>query len=374
MKTNHHKFCMALLAVTVLAAGAASQAWGASYKAIDLTPSGFDGSVANGTNGTQQVGFGWGSATGGNTTHALLWNGSANSFIDLNPSGFAYSEAHGISGTQQVGFGNGAATGSYADGEFYNHALLWNGSAASYVDLNPSGFNWSYALGTSGTQQVGGGYGSATGGNYHALLWNGSADSFIDLNPSGFAYSEALGISGTQQVGWGNGHALLWNGSAASYVDLNPSGFDESLALGINGTQQVGWGYGPATGGEDDHAALLWSGTAASCVDLNPGGFIGSEAWGTNGTQQVGWGSPTVYGRVALLWNGNADSYIDLSQFLPTGLTYSWAQAIDSSGNIVGFAVDSSGNEHAILWQPVPEPATFLLLGLGGLMLRKRRA
>src|SRR5262245_10726589 len=89
--------------------------------------------------------------------------------------------------------------------------------AATYtaIDLNPSGFTQSYANGISGNQQVGYGYGSATGNSYHALLWNGSAAGYVDLNPSGFTSSQAYGISGSQQVGYGrpgtgnNNHALL---------------------------------------------------------------------------------------------------------------------------------------------------------------------
>ena len=63
-------------------------------------------------------------------------------------------------------------------------------AAADYlaIDLNPSGFLNSHALGVSGGQQVGDGFGLATGGT-HALLWSGSAASVIDLNPSGFAFS-----------------------------------------------------------------------------------------------------------------------------------------------------------------------------------------
>src|SRR5664280_2450600 len=86
---------------------------------------------------------------------------------------------------------------------------------------------------------------------------------FIDLNPSGFDYSYGQGISGSQQVGYGtltsggNNHALLWSGTAASAVDLHPSGFSSSLAEGISGSQQVG--YGTLTSGGAD-GALLWSG------------------------------------------------------------------------------------------------------------------
>jgi uncharacterized membrane protein len=143
-------------------------------------------------------------------------------------------------------------------------------------------------------------------------------------------------------------HALLWSGTAASAVDLTPVGFSATEALGVAGGQQVGEGVGPATGGENH--ALLWSGTAASVVDLHA--------------------------------------------FLPPGFRSSQALGIDSSGNIVGTAVDSSGVEHPFLWTPceesdherecerektVADPATFFLVGSGlvGLVgtaaFRKRR-
>jgi len=161
---------------------------------------------------TQQVGYGSYLASGGDY-HALLWNGSPDSYVDLNPSGFAGSEAAGISGTQQVGYGWVSAT------RRYEHALLWNGSAASYVDLNPSGFLSSFATGTSGTQQVGYGSGPVTGDYEHALLWNGSADNYVDLHQflsSDFTSSEALGIAGNGNIvgyaydGLGYPHAILW--------------------------------------------------------------------------------------------------------------------------------------------------------------------
>jgi hypothetical protein len=61
---------------------------------VDLTPSGFDTSVAEGAGGGQQAGFGSGPATGSHD-HALLWTGSATSVVNLHPSGFTDSRAQG---------------------------------------------------------------------------------------------------------------------------------------------------------------------------------------------------------------------------------------------------------------------------------------
>src|ERR1043165_3732143 len=77
----------------------------------------------------------------------------------------------------------------------------------SFVDLNPNGFDSSYAFGVSGGQQVGYGSGPASGGQTHALLWSDSAATAVDLNPGGFVASYATGVSAGEQVGYGWGTA-----------------------------------------------------------------------------------------------------------------------------------------------------------------------
>ncbi len=362
---NHTSIC----AVTVILFS--SYALAANYKAIDLTTGGsYAISQANKANGAQQVGYGkasWG------LTHAFLWNSSSADYVDLNPAGCDNSAAIGTFGSQQVGWGSFPSGG----GQGPPHALLWNGTAASYIDLNPSGFGSSYANGTNGTQQAGFGKGTVTSYHDHALLWSGTAGSCIDLNPSGFYGSYAYGISGTHQVGYGSisapgdRHAMLWNGSASSFTDLNPSGFVMTCAYDISGAQQVGYGNTSLAGPQH---ALLWLGTANSFIDLNPAGFDQSTALGTNGTQQVGkgYGSATNDGTHAILWNGSASDYVDLHQYLPAGFGISRANGIDIYGNIVGYATDASHNDHAFLWQPIPEPCTLLLLGLGAAIAVKR--
>lgn len=367
----------------VLSLCSQNHAFASDYQVTFLDPRGLHNFATSISNG-QQVGYG--ADSGFADFHAMLWSNSASGFVDLNPVGFHISCAYGANGSQQVGYGIGSAT----DGEI--HALLWNSSPDSYTDLHPAGFSDSFGRGVSGSQQVG--YGSAADGNYHALLWDGSAESFVDLNPAGFDTSRAYGTNGTQQVGYGagfatdgNNHALLWNGSAESCIDLNPVGFSNSYARSISGTQQVGYGVSSI---DDKKHALFWNDSAESFVDLHPAGFNDSYAYGTSGTQQVGYG--TQNGRAhALLWNGSADSYIDLNQFLPySSDMVSRAMAIDDYGNIVGYCrfdfttysgymtqatnITIESYISPVLWQPVPEPASVFLFGLGSFaLLRKRR-
>ena len=67
----------------------------------------------------------------------------------------------------------------------------------------------------------------------------------------------------------------------------------------------------------------------------------------TNGVNQVGEADDAALPRHkhAVVWSGTAGSVVDLNQFLPAGFTDAQAMAIDSNGNIVGYA-----NNHAFMW------------------------
>lgn len=281
----------------------------AFYWSIGSPPMTISNLVGHSVAGNQIVG-----SSGG---HAYVQIGPSGPGTDLNPGGMGSSKAFSTDGTQQVG---AAAAGLSVNivpvAEAGEEAYLWNGSASSAVNLNPAGFS-SVALGTDGINQVGQGYGPATGGAPHALLWNASS-SYIDLNPSGFSGSVACAVDGNEEVGYGNltsdtfdDHALLWTGSAGSYTDLNPSAISISEALATNGNEQVGIGFLSSNGGE-----------------------------------------------VGLLWDGTAASAIDLSSFLPASDNLGGAVplGIDAAGDVFGWAADTSANYFAIEWTPVPEP------------------
>jgi hypothetical protein len=211
--------------------------------------------------------------------HAALWQGSSHKFTDINPSGSCGScspgsNAYGTDGTFIAG-----SSGSP------EHAYLWKlGQLKTPVDLHPAGFAFSEAYAVRGTAQAGYAYSNTTN-SYHAILWNGTAASAVDLTSSTVPWAYATGLGYKSEVGCGRPsgmsvfHALLWHGTAASMIDLQPSGFTDSCARAASGNVQVGYGHFTATNALH---ALLWTGRAKTAVDLQqylPNTFTSSEAY-----------------------------------------------------------------------------------------------
>ncbi len=269
------------------------------------------GGIPVAIDGNTEVGYG----TAGGKDHALKWNSTAQSKVDLHPAGFESSRATDVSGAVQVG------TGRLPGFPVNQHALLWSGTAESVVDLHPANnYTSSFAYGVSGSTQVGVGFAISSTGSYHALMWNGSAESVVELEPEGFNSSYAYAVHGTHQVGKATGrggwHALLWNGSAEGYVDLHPPGFSYSEARNISVAGQVGHGQ-IFDGNANRKRALYWDGTAASAVNLHE----------------------------------------SLTSLIPD-LIESEALGISDNGTIVGTAY-AGLHTYAVLWTPVGLPGDF---------------
>ncbi|MFI5386200.1 MAG: hypothetical protein ACHQ50_08780 [Fimbriimonadales bacterium] len=299
----------------------------------------------------REFGYGNGTGTGTSTAgsideSALAWQASPGSDPKLSVVEDGDSRLYGASGDSEVG-------------EWHYTAALWKPGIPDRINLTPpSSFGAAYGV-----------YGSVQVGNVHldyreaphAYMWKGNVATAIDLNPQGYTQSTAWAVSGDTQVGEGTKadtgltHALMWHGSAESSVDLNPVAFMSSSSYGASGSYEVGCGARAATGGLNH--ALLWHGSP-SCVDLNPAGFASSEARAAAGKFQVGFGTASKYSH-ALLWEGDAGSYLDLHQFLESvrvdGKTMdsSAATAVDTQGNVVGYAYikDRPYDEIAILWR-----------------------
>mgnify|MGYP001564971617 CR=1 FL=1 len=305
------------IALGAMSTSALAQEW----KPVVLDPPGSLSPQTTGVWGNVQVGSAYYGPEGNAYTHALLWRGAAAPLVDLTPSFADSSGASGVFGDQQVG----AITVNGV-----THAGLWHGTAASFVDLDPAG--GSGMSGTSGSQQVG-----RKGG--HAVMWSGSAESMVDLHPAFALQTSTSGVGNGQQVGWvsfnnDSGHqfhACMWRGTAESFVDLHNDAWESSRTTGVSANFQVGSMFPRPFHGYSH--AILSNGSAASWIDLTPPGRVSSEALGGTDGYQVGW----VEDRAAL-WTGTAESWVDLSVYLPRGTSTRRRKA---SGPTVGLSRSS---------------------------------
>ena len=151
---------------------------------------------------------------------AALWSsGTAASYVNLQPSNWDQSIALGVSGNTQVGW----VVSMTSDVTFYGpHASRWTGTAASFLDLQPVGVLTSQAAAVAGEIVVG----TVTFYPYnmdsvypvHAAIWSGDGSTFIDLEAAvgaNWATSSATGIhsdsTGTTVVGSCDAGAILWH-------------------------------------------------------------------------------------------------------------------------------------------------------------------
>ena len=400
---------------------------------LDLNPSGYDQSVANGTSNGAFVGYG----TTGGTSQALYWPTASTMPTNLTPSIAADSTALAISNGVEVGSATIAASG-------HVHAMAWNGTASSYVDLHaplPSSLTDSAAAAVSGTQVVGTAYDAS--GAAHAILWNTAGTQYVDLTPSGYVGADGEATSGSQQAGdivnaSGSPHAAAWFGSANSYVDLQaflPGGYVGSTAYGIDSAGRI---VGVAYDANSVATAVLWSPVPANLVwagglsgnvwDVDatknwldtgtgdsPGLFSNldnvtfTDAGAANGVVilnaavQPGSltltmtgaasaysfsGTGSITGNTALVMNGagtltinNANSYTGGTLVENGTLIVTSPQGIEDGTNLyVGpagsfFAPVLPAPASAAAAAPVPDPATWALLatGIACLLLRRRQ-
>ena len=359
----------AFLAAAMLL-GSLSSTLHAQYTVVDLGPTGTT-SFGNGAGAGQQVGFTAANSTTTitGTNQAALWSGDATTLVSLHPATATTSQANAAANGQQVG-------------SVDSDAVLWNGTADSAVVLTPLGFVTAQAFGIGDGQQVGcgnslvrAGKGTLQPGPNHALLWQGTAASAVDLNTSsGFDSSCAFGVSAGKQIGTGvkgpNSLAILWSGTGKSVISLHPDkGFLQSGGTAISGAQQVGFGLTAAfvePGVErlpiSRFHALLWTGNKATVADLHPvgGPFKDTQALGVGAGKQVGVGFDSQNGgslQTALVWSGSAASVVNLNQFLPPNFVGARATSIDPvTGIITGSATTDQLDPsawHAVNWVPV---------------------
>jgi hypothetical protein len=342
-----------------------------TYTAILLQPTKiYTKSTASFILGNSQVGGAFISidpkdTTLGETTHAVLWTGTPESIIDLHPSGYALSSAIGQSGNTIVGKIMPKGTSIYR-----LQAATWDATTYKVTNCHPDGYDNSMMNGISDNVIVGSASptGSTSFDNLHAVIWNGISRKVRDIHPEGYVSSNAFGVLGDIIVGYAtpkdsSAHAALWHNSTGQFTDLHPAKYYESRIQGTTSAMQFG---------HADNHAMVWYGSASSAVDIHPSGYKASHIYSAAGNIQVGEAmasltpSPISYAPIshAMLWQGNAESAIDLHNTtlslkqsgVPLKIVSSSAYSVDSNGNIAGeISVEKPDGigtlSYAVLWK-----------------------
>jgi hypothetical protein len=241
----------------------------------------------------------------------FVYNGS--SFTLLNVPSATRTEALAVSGSEVVG--------DYVDRAGIFHGFVYNGSSYQTLD-DPLGPYSNSAKGVSGTTVVGTFVAAPPGGgDVHGYIYNGTTFTTIDDPSAPPGQTIVTGISGNTIIGNYTGNGFIYNGSSFTTID-DPlaMGFGTTLT-GVSGNLFVG-NY---TDASQDSNGFIYDGSSFTTLD-DPLGMGGTVVTGIDGTTIVGY------------------------YFAGSGL------------GINGFVAT-----------PIPEPASFTILCLCGLILLCRR-
>jgi len=282
-------------------------------------------------------------------------------------------------GSNSVAYGindRGEVVGSSDDASGRMYAFLWTERDGMRSLGTLPGDNRSSAAAISDSGDVVG-WSAADNGPSRPFIWSAGLGMRELDAPSGTTLSAATSINGRGDVvGWaslagGAYHALLWSKSGGRRDLGTLPGGVAAQAFGINDLDEaVGTAYlapNPDDFGTEEGRAMRWT-ASSGMQDL--GNFPGAnkEAYGINkGGQIVGVGRTQEHGvdfGVAFLWRPTSGyARLDPPGFqsgdFPDG-QFAAAQAINDSGQVVGWSSRPSDSTRAFSWTA---GGGFLMLG-----------
>jgi MYXO-CTERM domain-containing protein len=347
----------------------AGLAYGQSYTITDIGL----GSVS-GINASGQVAGNY--PIGGGVYDAYIYSYATGVRADIGNFG-----ARSINDNGQVGGNNSSSHVIFYDGTIHDLGIPLSGTMCKAYGMNIHGMM---------TGQV-----TFSNGHTHGFLYdpaNPNNGGYSDIGTLGgspasaatdMSYGSSINNSG-QILGdsinaFGLDHAFIWTNGV--FVDLGTFGGPSSSGMAMN---NLGHGTGTAQTADSGTTSATWishvfwyNGTLHDCGTLggdwaNSGGVNDADVIVGRSTITPGTGANGAF-HAFIYYQGGVMT--DLNNLIPanSGFTLTGANGINMAGQICVNATDSLGQQHALLLNPTPEPATLTLALLGGLALLRRR-